>query len=144
MKHSTTDTLIVSAYTYNDTMDTSVRPHTGRTMVLYLHKVAKLLGLSPKVLKQNIRNGELHLDDAGYVDCDEIKILYPKEWERATTDAQIEYLDAVKETCGAWKNNRRQSMEQLEKHDLVNTIRKQEAEIYALKKRVLELEGLIK
>ena len=69
-------------------------------MVLYLHKVAKLLGLSPKVLKQNIRNGELHLDDAGYVDCDEIKILYPKEWERATTDAQIEYLDAVKATCG--------------------------------------------
>jgi len=112
-------------------------------MVLYLHKVAKLLGLSPKVLKQNIRNGELHLDDAGYVDCDEIKILYPKEWERATTDAQIEYLDAVKATCGNWKNGRRQTMEQAEKHELVNTIRKQEAEIYTLKKYILELEQKI-
>jgi len=113
-------------------------------MVLYLHKVAKMIGVSPKILKQNIRRGELHLDDAGYVDCDEIKILYPKEWERATTDRQIEYLDAVKATCGAWKNGRRESMEQNEKHDLVNTIRKQEAEIYALQKRILELEAEVR
>lgn len=112
-------------------------------MVLYLHKVAKLLGLQPKTLKQHIRNGELHLDDAGYVDCDEIKILYPKEWERATTDRQIEYLDAVKATCGNWKNGAREKMEQSDKHHLVNTIRKQEAEIYALKKRILELESQI-
>lgn len=110
-------------------------------MVLYLHKVAKMLGLSPKNLKQDIRNGRLHLDDAGYVDCDEIKILYPKEWERATADPQIEYYEAVKATCGNWKNGARQRMESHEKHDLVNIIRKQEAEIYALKKRILELES---
>ena len=112
-------------------------------MVLYLHKVAKLLGLSPKDLKQHIRKGNLHLDDAGYVDCDEIKILYPKEWERATTDKQIEYLDAVKATCGNWKNGAREKMERMEKHDLVNTIRRQEAEIYALKKRIAELEVVL-
>jgi hypothetical protein len=110
-------------------------------MVLYLHKVAKMLKLSPKELKRDVREGRLHLDDAGYVDCDEIKILYPKEWERATTDKQIEYLDAVKATCGNWKNGAREKMERMEKHDLVNTIRKQEAEIYALKKRIAELES---
>jgi len=112
-------------------------------MVLYLHKVAKLLGLKPKELKQHIRNGNLHLDDAGMVDCDEIKILYPKQWEDATTDKQIEYLDAVKATCGNWKNGRRANMEQQEKHDLVNIIRKQEAEIYTLKKRIMELENVL-
>ena len=110
-------------------------------MVLYLHRVAKLLGLKPKDLKQHIRNGELHLDDAGCVDCDEIKILYPKEWEAATTDPQIEYLAAVKATCGNWKNGAREKMEAREKHDLVSTIRKQEAEIYSLKKRILDLEA---
>ena len=113
-------------------------------MVLYLHKVAKMLGIEPKLLKQDIRLGKLHLDDAGYVDCDEIKILYPKEWERATTDRQIEYYDAVKATCGNWKNGARQMMEQQEKHLLVNTIRKQEAEIYALKQRIVELEQTLK
>jgi len=110
-------------------------------MVLYLHKVAKMIGIAPKQLKQNIREGKLHLDDAGYVDCDEIKILYPKEWESATTDKQIEYLDAVKQTCGNWKNGAREKMEAREKHDLVNIIRKQEAEIYSLRKRLYELEA---
>lgn len=113
-------------------------------MVLYLHKVAKLLGLKPKDLKQHIRNGELHLDDAGYVDCDEIKILYPKEWEAATTDPQIEYLTAVKETCGNWKNGAREKMEAAEKHHLVNTIRRLEAEKYALQKRIAELEDQVR
>lgn len=109
-------------------------------MVLYLHKVAKLLGLKPKELKQHVRKGNLHLDDAGYVDCEEIKILYPREWEHAQTDPQVEYLNAVKQTCGNWKNGAREKMERLEKHDLVNTIRKQEAEIYALKQRIAILE----
>jgi hypothetical protein len=109
-------------------------------MVLYLHKVAKMLKLSPKDLKRDVREGRLHLDDAGYVDCDEIKILYPKEWELATTDKQVEYLDAVKATCGNWKNGRREHMEAQEKHELVNTIRKQEAEIYMLKTRIAVLE----
>lgn len=109
-------------------------------MVLYLHKVAKLLGLKPKDLKQHIRNGELHLDDAGMVDCDEIKILYPREWEQAQTNPQVEYLNAVKQTCGNWKNGAREKMERREKHDLVNTIRKQEAEIYVLKQRIAILE----
>lgn len=109
-------------------------------MVLYLHKVAKMLNLAPKQLKQHIRNGELHLDDAGYVDCDEIKILYPKEWERATTDRQIEYLDAVKQTCGNWKNGAREAMEKTEKHHLVNTIRRLEAENFSLRQRIAELE----
>lgn len=112
-------------------------------MVLYLHKVAKLLGLSPKLLKQDIREGKLHLDDAGYVDCDEIKILYPKEWEHANTSREIEYYDAVKATCSNWRNGARERMEKQEKHDLVNIIRKQEAEIYALKKRIIELEGKV-
>jgi len=110
-------------------------------MVLYLHKVAKLLGLKPKDLKQHIRNGELHLDDAGMVDCDEIKILYPREWEQAQTDPQIEYLNAVKETCGNWKNGAREKMAAMDKHHLVNTIRRLEAENHALKKRIAELES---
>ena len=110
-------------------------------MVLYLHRVAKLLGLKPRDLKQHIRNGELHLDDAGMVDCEEIKILYPREWEEAQTDPQIEYLAAVKATCGNWKNGARQKMESMEKHHLVNTIRRLEAENYALKKRIRELES---
>jgi hypothetical protein len=112
-------------------------------MVLYLHKVAKLLGLSPKQLKQDIRNGNLHLDDAGMVDCDEIKILYPREWEDAQTDPQIEYLAAVKATCGNWKNGRREKMEAREKHELVNVIRKQEAEIYRLKQRIYEMQRMM-
>ena len=110
-------------------------------MVLYLHKVAKLLGLKPKELKQRIRDGELHLDDAGYVDCDEIKILYPREWEKAQSDPHIEYLNAVKETCGNWKNGRKERMAQQEKHDLVNVIRKQEAEIFALQQQIAEKEN---
>lgn len=113
-------------------------------MVLYLHKVAKMLNLAPKVLKQDIREGRLHLDDAGYVDCDEIKILYPKEWERATDDRQIEYYEAVKETCGNWKNGAKEFMAKQEKSFLVNTIRRQEAEIYALQKRIVELEQQLK
>ena len=113
-------------------------------MVLYLHKVAKMLKLSPKILKADVREGRLHLDDAGYVDCDEIKILYPREWEKATESKHIEYLEAVKATCGAWKNGRRETEESKEKHTLVNTIRRQEAEIYALKKRILELEDQLK
>ena len=110
-------------------------------MVLYLHRVAKLLGLKPKDLKQHIRNGELHLDDAGCVDCDEIKILYPKEWEQAQTDPQIEYLNAVKETCGNWKNGAREKMAAMDKSHLVNTIRRLEAENYALKKQITELQA---
>lgn len=113
-------------------------------MVLYLHKVAKMLGIEPKILKQDIREGRLHLDDAGYVDCDEIKILYPREWERATDDKQIEYYEAVKATCGNWKNGAREQMERVEKHHLVNTIRRLEAENYALQQRVLELEQTLK
>lgn len=113
-------------------------------MVLYLHKVSKMIGVPPKQLKQDVRNGRLHLDDAGYVDCDEIKILYPLEWERATESKEIEYLEAVKATCGNWKNGAREQMERVEKHNLVNTIRRQEAEIYALQKRVAELEAQLK
>jgi hypothetical protein len=113
-------------------------------MVLYLHKVAKMLGLEPKQLKQHIRNGELHLDDAGMVDCDEIKILYPREWEQAQTDPQIEYLAAVKATCGNWKNGAREQMEKVEKHHLVQTIRRLEAENYELKKQVADKEQQLK
>jgi len=112
-------------------------------MVLYLHKVARLLGLQPKELKQHIRLGNLHLNDAGYVDCDEIKILYPKEWERATKNKQIEYLEAVKDTCHNWKNNRKQKMAQQDKAKLVNTIRSLEAENYMLRQRIIELEEQI-
>ena len=113
-------------------------------MVLYLHKVAKMLRIPPKTLKRDVREGRLHLDGSGYVDCDEIKILYPKEWERATEDQQIEYYNAVKETCGNWKNNAKEFMANQEKNLLVKTIRKQEAEIYALHKRILELEAQLK
>ena len=109
-------------------------------MVLYLHKVARLLGLKPKELKHHIRLGNLHLNDAGYVDCDEIKILYPKEWERATRNKQIEYLEAVKDTCHNWKNGRKAKMAQNDKAKLVNTIRSLEAENYMLRQRIIELE----
>jgi hypothetical protein len=84
--------------------------------------------------------GNLHLNDAGYVDCDEIKILYPKEWERATRNRQIEYLEAVKDTCHNWKNGRKEKMAQDDRVKLVNTIRSLEAENHMLRQQIIELE----
>lgn len=111
--------------------------------VLYLHKAAKKLGLHPKILKADIRNGKLHMDGDGCVDCDELQNLYPLQWANAVKDNKLEYYDAVKATCGNWKNGARESMEQLEKHHLVNTIRKLEAEIYRLQQVILHYETLV-
>lgn len=110
-------------------------------MVLYLHKAAKKLGIHPKLLKADIKNGDLHLNDDGCVDCEELKSLYPMQWARAMQDNALDYYEAVKATAGNWKNGARESAQKKEKRELVNTIRKLEAECYALNKRVLELEA---
>lgn len=109
-------------------------------MQLYLHKAAKKLGIHPKFLKADLKQGRLHMDDSGCLDCDELRKLYPDAWERALKDHKLDYYDAVKATAGNWKNGAREAAEKKEKRELVNTIRKLEAECYALGQRVLELE----
>jgi hypothetical protein len=43
---------------------------------LYIHKASKALNIHIKQLKQDIKEGRLHLDDSGMVSCDELRSLY--------------------------------------------------------------------
>jgi hypothetical protein len=102
---------------------------------LYIHKASKALNIHIKQLKQDIKEGRLHLDDSGMVSCDELRSLYPSEFQQAT-ECDLDYYDSLKATAGLWKNGRREREEQKEKHELVNTIRKLEAEIYRLQQLI--------
>lgn len=100
-------------------------------MKLYIHKASKALGVHIKELKHDIKSGRLHLDDAGMVCCEELQELYPEQFQKAT-ECDLDYYDSLKATAGLWKSGRREREEAKEKHELVNTIRKLEAEIYRL------------
>jgi hypothetical protein len=102
---------------------------------LYIHKASKALNIHIKQLKQDIKEGRLHLDDSGMVSCDELRSLYPSEFQTAT-ECDLDYYDSLKATAGLWKSGRREREEQKEKHELVNTIRKLEAEIYRLQQLI--------
>lgn len=100
-------------------------------MKLYIHKASKALGIHIKQLKSDIKQGRLHLDDSGMVDCQELQTLYPEEFQSAT-ECDLDYYDSLKATAGLWKNGRRQREEAKEKHELVNQIRRLEAEVHRL------------
>jgi hypothetical protein len=104
---------------------------------LYIHKASKALGIHIKQLKSDIKQGKLHLDDAGMVDCAELQTLYPSEFQTAT-ECDLDYYDSLKATAGLWKSGRRAREEQKEKHELVNQIRRLEAEVYSLRKKLNE------
>lgn len=65
------------------------------------------------------------------VDCAELQSLYPNEFQQAT-ECDLDYYDSLKATAGLWKNGRREREEAKEKHELVNQIRRLEAEIHRL------------
>ena len=100
-------------------------------MKLYIHKASKALGIHIKQLKSDIKQGKLHLDDSGMVCCEELKSLYPNEFQSAT-ECDLDYYDSLKATAGLWKSGRREREEAKEKHELVNQIRRLEAEIHRL------------
>ena len=106
-------------------------------MKLYIHKASKALGIHIKQLKSDIKQGKLNLDDAGMVSCDELRSLYPSEFQTAT-ECDLDYYDSLKATAGLWRNDRRAREEQKEKHELVNRIRQLEAEVYSLRKKLNE------
>ena len=100
-------------------------------MKLYIHKASKALNIHIKQLKSDIKQGRLNLDDAGMVDCQELQTLYPTEFKHAT-ECDLEYYNSLKATAGLWKSGRREREEAKEKHELVNQIRRLEAEIHRL------------
>lgn len=108
-------------------------------MQLTLNKASKVLGIGRAALKEQIRVGALHMNDDGCIECEELKKCYPELFERAM-EHELDYWEGIKATAGNWKQGAREEAERLEKHHLVNTIRRLEAECYALQKRVLELE----
>lgn len=108
-------------------------------MHLYLHKAAKKLGIHPRLLKADIKNDKLHLNDDGCVDCEELKELYPRQWKIAY-EANLDYWEGMKETA---KQLTSPDSADMDKKRLYQAIRKLEAENYALKKKIKELEGMI-
>lgn len=106
-------------------------------MHLYLHKAAKKLGIHPKLLKADIKQGRLQMDDSGCIDCEELKALYPVQFEQAM-EQNLDYWEGMKET--AKQLSGMDSADAIEKKRLYRTIRKLEAENYALKKRIEGLE----
>lgn len=104
-------------------------------MKLYIHKAAKTLEVHIKRLKEDIKEGRLHLDDAGMVDCAELQSLYPEQFKQAV-ECNLDYYDALKATAGSWRNGRREREEAKEKHELVNKIRRLEAENYQLRQEL--------
>ena len=105
-------------------------------MHLYLHKAAKKLNIHPKLLKADIKQGRLHLNDDGCVDCEELKELYPDQWQRAY-ESNLDYYEGMKETA---KQLTMPDATDLEAKRLYRAIRKLEAENYSLRKRVADLE----
>jgi hypothetical protein len=105
-------------------------------MRLYLHKASKKLNIHPKLLKADIKQGRLHMDDAGCLDCNELKELYPDHWQRAY-ESNLDYYEGMKETA---KQLTSPDASDLEAKRLYRAIRKLEAENYSLRKRVADLE----
>jgi len=105
-------------------------------MNLYLHKAAKKLGIHPKLLKAEIKQGRLHMDDSGCISCDELKKLYPDQWAQAV-EQNLDYWEGMKETA---KQLTMPDATDLESKRLYRAIRKLEAENYSLRKRVADLE----
>jgi len=103
---------------------------------LYLHKAAKKLNIHPKLLKADIKQGRLHMDDAGCLDCDELKELYPDQWDRAI-EQNLDYWEGMRNTA---KQLTMPDATDLEAKRLYRAIRKLEAENYSLRKRVADLE----
>lgn len=102
-----------------------------------LNKASKALCISKDILRKDVKSGKLIMSD-GCIDCEHLRCTYPQEFERAQSE-DLEYYEAIKETAGDWKDDMRQQVEKLEKHYLVNQIRKLEAENYMLKQRLRNL-----
>lgn len=108
-------------------------------MKMSLNKASKVFRISKETLKQDIKSGILLMSD-GCLDYDQLKQLYPDAVERAE-NGKLEYYAAIKETAGSWKNDARTRMaNDMDKHQLVNQIRKLDAENHMLRKRIAELE----
>lgn len=104
-------------------------------MYLYLHKAAKKLGIHPRLLKADVKHGRLQLNDDGCVDCEELKVLYPDQWEQAYK-SNLDYYEGIKKTASQLSGGE----VDFESKRLYHVIRTLEAENYALKKRVEDLE----
>lgn len=104
-------------------------------MYLYLHKAAKKLGIHPRLLKADVKHGRLQLNDDGCVDCEELKVLYPDQWEQAYK-SNLDYYEGIKRTASQLSGGE----VDFESKRLYHVIRTLEAENYALKKRVEDLE----
>lgn len=77
----------------------------------------------------------------GCIETEHLRCVYPLAAEQVE-NSQMEFYDAVKETAGNWKNDARAKMaDRNEKHQLINQIRRQDAVILMLEKRIVELEG---
>jgi len=105
-------------------------------MYLYLHKAAKKLGIHPRLLKADVKQGKLHLNDDGCVDCEELKTLYPDQWQKAY-ESNLDYWEGMKNTA---KQLTSPDSVTMDKQRLQRSIRKLEAENYALRKRIDDLE----
>lgn len=110
-------------------------------MVKYSLSSVSKKWISRKQLKEDMRNGRLETCD-GMITYEQLKELYPNELDKL--DCNLDYYKAIQATAGNWKNGARDIVEKLDKHLLVNQIRKLEAENYSLKEKIKELEMKLK
>lgn len=104
-----------------------------------LNRASKILCISKDVLKRDVKNGTLLMSD-GCLECDQLKCLYPDAFDKLE-NGKLDFYTAIKETSGNWKNDARSKMaNDMDKYQLVNQIRKLDAENHMLKKRLVELE----
>ena len=111
-------------------------------MHVSINKASKLLGISRKQLKQDVKLGKLSLSNKGYIDCNQLAELYPMAYQDALV-GKSQLWEGIKETSTNWKSGKREHLEKLENKQLVNRIRKLEAEKFLLEQRVIDLETLI-
>jgi hypothetical protein len=105
---------------------------------LTINRASKLLCLSKDVLKQGVKSGTLVMSD-GCLDCDQLKCLYPEAFDRLE-NGKLDFYTALKETAGEWKNDAKEKMAvSMDKYQLVNQIRRLEAENYMLHKQINQL-----